>query len=279
MAWSENKESVLWQDDQFGFRFLLPNCNDSCRNISGMTDWQFVGSPADHVQSILSVQGVPGGIQTTAEDPIVFRDNQFGLELHYNQDRPTGFDFKVKNIRTEKSPQVNSSFQWCFSANTSLLDESLDLTAKTVLRSSEATLLNLDPTGSIIETKRLESGELEADLDFFQNLDQATVSANGQSNLIDRKSRDCWAISAICKQKNTKLILAAFPGDVTHLSLKKSSDGSLTLAHKLNFGFLEKGVIRRARFFVALLDGQASCDNAAESLLKDCYLPKLPLEL
>lgn len=278
MAWSENKNSVQWQEPQFGFRFQFPNCNDTSQNFPGMTDWNFAGSLIPSLKSILSVQGAPAGIRTGTDDPVICRDNQFALDLHYKENRPTGFDFKVQNVNAESSPNISGSLQWCFSANTSLLDESLDLTARSTIDAAEVSLLNLDPSGCILESLPIDSTTFSADLDYFQNLSQSQDGNQKQSNLIDRNSRDCWAISALLKDSSTHFLLAAFPGDVTHLSLRQTESG-LEISHRLNFGFLEKGVIRRARFFTALMDKTNSTDDGIQEKFKAFYQSKLPLEL
>ena len=73
-----------------------------------------------------------------------------------------------------------------------------------------------------------------------------------------------------------QVLLATAPGDQRQLTVtwSDSARGWVEVRHQLEMGFLEKGVIRRARLFFVWLPTEASHEDASEALQLWYRLPQ-----
>ena len=73
-----------------------------------------------------------------------------------------------------------------------------------------------------------------------------------------------------------QVLLATAPGDQRQLTVTWSDSAGdwVEVRHQLEMGFLEKGVIRRARLFFVWLPTEASHEDASEALQLWYRLPQ-----
>lgn len=202
-----------------------------------------------------AIHGLPVGDISDAE--WFQRGSDLSMNLPYSAQRPTGCECYWRASTDER----RLGMEFWFSANTRLLDEQIECHAHSRLRISQVQLIDLDPQGMMESTANLEPGA------------HSFVTDVGTGD--DPVGRE-KALLCTLKDSDYHLLLAGYPGDQSRLELNWKGD-ELEIWNHLNFGFLEKGVIRRARLYAELLPAIPGLLAEAERGLNQFYHSPLPL--
>ncbi|GEM_PF-2540808 len=273
MSWEKEEDHYLWQgQSKSDFQMLV----DPALPTSGMTSWKYAGvdAPIDH---LFAIEGY--SINDAADSEHLVRGDDLVVEFPYGENRPTGIECYWRVTQSESNsiatkgsidssveptdPKLNNALniEWWISANTRLLDEQITWSAISKLRCANVQMVEIDTQGRIANSTDLDDGA--------QTL-STHVSTAG--NGVEDQNALILELSDI----PATLVLATFPGDQTETKVSIIGE-TVTLGHRLNFGFLEKGVIRRARILAALLPTQKEMTPIIEQALYDFYRSPLPL--
>ncbi len=184
-------------------------------------------------------------------------------ELPYSEQTPTGIEFYW---RAAEMAGGGFRLEWLVSANTRLLDEVIEWSVDFSCQVSQMRLGTSDGHGRVANWHPLPAGQSEVQTPPLT----WEAPATGQPALWATLPGDAGSLA-----------WATTPGDQCGLTmaLSPAADGvsDASLNYRLQMGFLEKGVIRRARLWLLWLP---ECQNAAESVaeqLRQFYLSPPPL--
>lgn len=260
MSWKRQQQGYLWESSQSDRPVRLKVDVDA--PFSGVGCQCSVDAASDATQEVEADRLFAiGGMswETVADADWMLRDNDLSMNLPYTQSRPTGAECYWRLPNPEGSSAIAMEF-W-FSANTRLLDEQIRCWAESVFAATQVQLLHLDGQGCIETTRELS-----------ETAHQFTTEVSTTGNQVDRER----AFLSTLRGSDYHLLIAGYPGDQTQVTL--DWDGQrVALQNHLNFGFLEKGVIRRTRLLAAWIPPVASLTSEVERCLQEFYTSPLPL--
>lgn len=280
--------------------------------LAGMTDWK-CGTQHFPIEFLFGLQGY--SLQQTWDRQVMQRGGDLMVDFPYSEARPTGIEFywRSESDAAPASAQFNpataqsnpataqsnsataqsnsataqpnesathaATIEWWVSANTRLLDESNAWSAVSQFHVAGVQLLDIDEHGRIESVSdchwdHQEPGAIPIKIDLSPN-----DAAKPAGHPLDRQQAFLFQLSG----GQGTLVIAGYPGDqsVAQISvLSRDSDArsfQVQVIHRLNFGFLEKGVIRRARFFALILPPQIGVLAEIEHHLHRFYHSPLPL--
>lgn len=251
MSWKHVSGKFVWTSTESGL-----TCNLSRENpLDGVFQWDSKAGQLP-VGCLFAVHGFNVGLTTDAQ--WMQRDDDLSLTLPYTAERPTGVECYWR-LAEESSGRCQ--LETWVSASTRLLDEQIHCCCKSSFDVTQVQLLHIDANGSIENSRELLNGQHTF----------AVGEASGE-NQLDQE------IAFLCSLADSdyQLLLAGYPGDQSEVRLNYR-EGKLILEQQLNFGFLEKGVIRRARLLAVLLPPVPAIAVEVDRCLQSFYHSPLPL--
>ncbi len=261
MTWSLDARKYAWNGSGIGQPTLRVDLADILR---GANDWRTPQGNAIPIQTLFSLHGYgfepPHG--SAADLQHYVRGNDLIIELPYSDQRPTGIQCYWRPMPTAGS---GLSLEFWVSANTRLLDEQLQWTMETELRA----------TG-------IQHGVTTAEgcIERWTDMTTASHECETPSSTWDEPLAQQHVLLFTLADGAGHLGLALSAGDLKRLTIKwdhNAAGGMANVRHDLHLGFLEKGVIRRARGFAAWLPTSADAVPVMNRILQDFYLSPQPL--
>lgn len=185
------------------------------------------------------------------------------LEYPYSDDTPTGVECYW---RPEESAEGGFAVQWLVSANTRLLDENIQWSVASEFQVASIEVGTTDDSGACSEFVALGNG-----VAVWESSPTTWESPLvGQKVLLMKLADDAgW------------LALAAAPGDQRQLRVDVAPDHRggqrVAVRYELQMGFLEKGVIRRARLWCLWLPSNKYSLECLRKRLHEFYCSPQPL--
>jgi hypothetical protein len=263
MSWKFQAIRYLWQPSsgetpQFSLEF--PDV------LHGGQGWLGADGRAIPVLQLFALQGrlKAGSLSWDAGDlEHHVRGQDLILEYPYSDSTPTGVECYW---RPEELVGGGLAVQWLVSANTRLLDENIQWSVVSEFQAASCAVGSTDETGGCAEFFGLKDGHSAWD---------STPSTwdsplAGQKVLLIKLVDDAGWVA-----------LAAAPGDQRQLRVDlvpgKGDSLRASVRYELQMGFLEKGVIRRARLWCIWLPMSENAPALMERHLQDLYRSPQPL--
>lgn len=260
MSWKQEATGYVWTGEQRA-RFEV-NMQHPLLGLSG----KLVGD--GNAVQLFQVSDIrPSGLEQAnwSEAEWLARQNNLSMDLPYSNDRPTGIEcywrFDTQDSEDGVGANGGMTIESWVSANTRLLDEVIACQITSQCPATQVQLIQVDSDGTI-----------ESIQDVAEGTHQFSTEVSTRNNQVDQEN----ALLCCLPDSDYHLLLAGFPGDQLQRSVQFEA-GKLTVQSELNFGFLEKGVIRRARLFAAFLPSNAPLSTQAEQRLQTFYHSPLPL--
>lgn len=258
MSWKKEESRYVWNDEQRA-RFQV----DLQRPLQGLSGTLAGENESLQLFQVADIQ--PSGLEDAdwSEAEWSARQNNLSMDLPYSEARPTGIEcyWRLDTQALEETPGGGMTIESWVSANTRLLDEKIACRIISRCPATQVQLIQVDSDGTIESIQELSEGS-----------HQFATDVSTRNNQVDQEN----ALLCSLPESQYHLLLAGFPGDQLRRQVRLES-GVLTVESELNFGFLEKGVIRRARLFAALLPSSAPLSTQAEHRLQAFYHSPLPL--
>jgi len=184
-------------------------------------------------------------------------------ELPYSEQTPTGIEFYW---RAAELAGGGFRLEWLVSANTRLLDEVIEWSVDFDAQANQLRLGTSDAAGYVANWQELPAGQRVIETPPLT----WEAPATGQAALWATLPGDAGS-----------LVWAAAPGDQCGLAAELSPAGAavhdVSLTYRLQMGFLEKGVIRRARLWLLWLPDRQNAAAVVAEHLQQFYLSPPPL--
>jgi len=268
MSWHLQASQYRWQSTDAGslqFAVALSNL------LAGVRDWQWSQTPglAERPAPILSLFALRGRLDSgplamTSQDWVHHvRGHDLIAELPYSDQVPTGIECYWRPQTRDAGGLV---IEWLVSANTRLLDEQIHWTVASEMEVEWLELGQTAADGRVLEWRPMPDGETEV----------GSTSSTWQEPLAGQ-----LALLAKLPAGAGYVAMAAAVGDQRRIKvgLRRGENGTAhaTLQHELQMGFLEKGVIRRARLWFMWMPGGESFRAEVQAQLQAFYLSPPPL--
>jgi hypothetical protein len=239
--------------------------------LAGVREWRRAGTAAGPgrrlpIHHLFALDG------RLASGPLVLNAGQWShhvrgadliAESPYSDQTPTGIECYW---RPEARAVQGMMLEWWVSANTRLLDEQVQWSVSSEFELEWLELGKTDAAGHVTEWCPLPDGQTQA----------GSSSSTWEEPLAGQ-----LAVLARLSEGAGYLALAAAVGDQRSLQidLRRGENGRARarIQHELEMGFLEKGVIRRARLCLLWLADSESIRDEVRTLLREFYLSPQPL--
>lgn len=235
MSWKFQANRYLWRPSAGGaprFSLGLPDV------LQGARGWFGLHGQALPIKQLFALEGrlTSGVLSWDARDlQHHVRGQDLILDYPYSEDTPTGVECYW---RPEALFGGGLAVEWWVSANTRLLDENIEWSVASDFQATSIEVGNTDDSGTVTEFSRVEIGP-----SVWKSTPTTWESPlAGQKVLLIELAGDAgWVVMAVA------------PGDQRQLQVDVAPDLNggqrITVRSELQMGFLEKGVIRRARLW------------------------------
>lgn len=263
MSWERTAAEYRWRATEGG---SLECAVDLASLDAGMTRWSGPGGVPLPLSQAFALRGKLKSGPLTWE-PSQWQHHVRGadliVELPYSEQTPTGIEFYW---RAAEIAGGGFRLEWLVSANTRLLDEVIDWSVDFKCQVNQLRLGTSDGHGRVAHWHPVSAGVQQIETPPLSWEAPATGQPALWATLPDAAGALAWATA---------------PGDQCGLSVTLAATDSTTLdaslSYHLQMGFLEKGVIRRARLWLLWLPERPGLAEAVAEQLRQFYLSPPPL--
>ncbi|MBL8891728.1 MAG: hypothetical protein JNL67_17240 [Planctomycetaceae bacterium] len=263
MSWKFQAIQYQWwaaEENTPRFRLGLPDVLD------GAVDWQLPNGGALPLHRLFALEGhLKAGVLAWSASDLQHhvRGSDLILEYPYSESTPTGVECYW---RPTVIPAGGMSLEWLVSANTRLLDENIQWSVASEFEAAGVVVGVTDAAGGCAEFTALERGRSEWE----------SSPTTWESPLAGQR-----IVLLDLPNAAGSVAIATAAGDQRQLCLElvptKAGVFNVSIKYDLQMGFLEKGVIRRARLWCLWLPSNLDSRERMLDLLREFLSSPQPL--